>query len=186
MWKTIGLILLVAIFGFFGYVAMQPRVNTITRSATLSAPPSAVFPYINDFHKWQEWSPWAKLDPNAKSTFEGPQSGVGSAFTWAGNSEVGEGKMTIAESKPDEQVKMRLDFVKPFANTSDATFDLKPEGAGTHVTWSMTGEAPFFVRAMCILFRANKAVEGMFDKGLANLGTVSANPAASAGAAPKP
>jgi uncharacterized protein YndB with AHSA1/START domain len=170
MLKSIALTLLLIILAFAGYVAMQPAVGTVTRSATIAAPPSAVFPHINDLHKWQDWSPWAKLDPNAKTTFDGPQSGVGAAFAWAGNREIGEGKMTIAESKPDEYIKMNIDFAKPFASTSFAEFQLKPDGAGTNVTWSMTGNRPFFVRAMCIIFNGDKMVGDMFEKGLASLG----------------
>ena len=172
MLKTIALALLVIVLAFAGYVALQPAVGTVTRSATIAAPPSAVFPYVNDLHKWQDWSPWAKLDPNAKATFGGPQAGTGAVFSWSGNNEVGEGKMTIAESKPDDYVKMNIDFAKPFAGTSVAEFQLKPEGAGTNVTWSMTGERPFFARAMCILFNGDKMVGDMFEKGLENLGKV--------------
>jgi uncharacterized protein YndB with AHSA1/START domain len=170
MLKKIALALLLIVLAFAGYVALQPAVGTVTRSATIAAPPSAVFPYVNDMHKWQDWSPWAKLDPNAKATFEGPEAGTGAAFSWSGNSEVGEGKMTIVESKPDDYVKMNIDFVKPFANTSVAEFQLKPEGAGTNVTWSMTGDRPFFVRAMCILMNGDKMVGDSFEKGLASLG----------------
>ncbi len=170
MLKKIALALLVIVLAFAGYVALQPAVGTVTRSATIAAPPSAVFPYVNDLHKWQDWSPWAKLDPNAKATFEGPQAGTGAVFSWSGNNEVGEGKMTIVESKPDDYVKMNIDFAKPFANTSVAEFQLKPEGAGTNVTWSMTGDRPFFVRAMCILINGDKMVGDMFEKGLENLG----------------
>ena len=97
MLKTIALALLVIVLAFAGYVALQPAVGTVTRSATIAAPPSAVFPYVNDLHKWQDWSPWAKLDPNAKATFDGPQAGPGAIFSWSGDNEVGEGKMTIAE-----------------------------------------------------------------------------------------
>jgi uncharacterized protein YndB with AHSA1/START domain len=179
MLKKIALALVLIVLAFAGYVAIQPAVGTITRSATLVAPPSAVFPYLNDLHKWQEWSPWAKLDPDAKTTFEGPTSGVGAAFAWAGNHEIGEGKMTIVESQPDTAVKMKLNFAKPFASQSTAEFTLKPEGTGTNVTWSMTGRRHFLQRAMCVLFNADKMVGGMFEKGLTRLGEVSA-------AAPKP
>jgi uncharacterized protein YndB with AHSA1/START domain len=172
MLKSIALGLLLVILAFAGYVAMQSATGTISRTATISAPPSAVFPHINDLHKWQEWSPWAKLDPNAKATFDGLQSGVGASFTWSGDNDIGTGKMTIAESKPDEYVKMKLDFAKPFVATSFAKFSLKPEGTGTSVTWSMTGDRPFLIRAMCILFNGDKMIGDMFEKGLANLQAV--------------
>lgn len=186
MLRNIALLLLVVVLAFAGYVAIQPAIATITRSATLAAPPAAIFPYLNDLHKWQEWSPWAKLDPNAKTTFEGPPAGVGAAFSWSGNSEIGEGKMTIEESKPNESVKMKLDFAKPFRSKSVADFELKPEGSGTNVTWSMTGKRPFLARAMCIIFNADKMVGQMFETGLANLAKVATSAPPPASPSPQP
>ena len=169
MFRTIFIAALAALAAFLIYVALQPASGTVTRSATLPASPSAIFPHINDLHKWQVWSPWAKIDPDAKTAFEGPTAGVGSVFTWDGNREVGQGKMTIVESQPNDHVRIRLDFVKPFSGTSMADLTLKPDGDKTNVTWSMTGERPFLARIMCTIFGADKMVGGMFEKGLASL-----------------
>lgn len=169
MLKSILIAIVVAIAAFAGYVALQPAVGTVSRSAVIPAPASKIFPLVNNLKKWDDWSPWAKLDPNAKSTFEGPESGVGAIFKWSGNDEIGEGAMAIVESAPDDRLKLRLDFAKPFASTSDVDFSFKPEGEATRVTWTMTGERPFLARAMCILFNADKMVGDMYEKGLANL-----------------
>jgi len=117
-------------------VAMQPSEFRIQRSATINAPAPAVFAQVNDFHSWQAWSPWAKLDPSVKNSFEGAPAGPGAAFAWAGNSKIGEGRMTIVESRPSELVKIKLEFLKPFAATNTAEFTFKPEGERTAVTWS--------------------------------------------------
>src|SRR4029450_3509072 len=103
-------------------VALQPSEFRITRTATVAAPASAVFAQVNDFHKWEAWSPWAKLDPNAKNTFEGPSAGEGACFRWAGNKNVGEGSMTITESRPNDLIRIRLEFLKPFAATNATEF----------------------------------------------------------------
>ena len=150
-------------------VAMQPSTFRISRSLAMSASPPAIFPHVNELKKWEPWSPWMKLDPNAKSTFEGPAGGKGAVMTWAGNNEVGEGRMTILESKPNELVRFRLDFYKPMAGTSEAEFTFKPEGAGTVVTWSMSGTNNFIGRAMCLIMNMDKMVGGQFDKGLASM-----------------
>lgn len=173
LYKALAAVALI-IGAFLAYVAYLPAHGTITRSAVLAAPPEAIFPHINTLKKWDGWSPWAKLDPNAKNTFEGPDSGVASVFRWDGNSDVGAGKMTILESQPNQHVKIELDFEKPMAGKSIADFTLQPEAGGTRVTWSMSGERPFFARAICVLLRADAMVAGMFDKGLASLGTVAA------------
>ena len=166
------LIALAAIVAIVVVVALQPSEVKMERSATISAPPAAVFELVNDFHKWEAWSPWAKLDPNAKVAFEGPPSGTGTVMTWAGNSEVGEGKMTLAESRPNELVKINVDMIKPFAGSSTTEFSFKPEGDQTAVTWSMAGHHNFLAKAMCLVMNGKKMMEGIMDKGLANMKAV--------------
>ena len=124
--------LLAIVAAFAVYVALQPATATVARTATIAAPPAEVFARVNDLHKWQDWSPWAKLDPNAKSSFEGPVAGVGAAFSWSGNSEVGEGKMTIVESKPNDKIKFKMDFLKPMEASNTTEFLFEPEGNGTY------------------------------------------------------
>lgn len=172
------LIGLVAItFIFFLVVALQPADFRISRSAIIAAPPTVVFEQINDFHKWNDWSPWAKLDPNAKNSFDGPASGVGAKFAWAGNSEVGEGAMTITEATPSERVVMKLDFIKPFAATNTTEFTLKPEGSGTAVTWAMSGKNNFMAKAAGLFMNVERMVGTQFEKGFENLNAVVASPA---------
>jgi len=84
------------------------------RQITIAAPAAAIFPRVNDLRQWDDWSPWAKLDPNAKISFEGPLAGPGAMFHWSGNDKVGAGTMTITESKPNERIATRTDFMKPF------------------------------------------------------------------------
>ena len=71
--------------------------------------------------------PWAKLDPNCKYTFGEPSSGTGATYAWEGNGDVGSGNMKITDSKPAEQVDLRLEFVKPFAGLCPTRFAFKPE-----------------------------------------------------------
>lgn len=167
----IGLAALVLIFVVV--VALQASEFRVERTAQVSAPPAAVFAQVNDLHKWDAWSPWAKLDPEAKIGFEGPESGEGAAMTWAGNDKVGEGKMTVVESKPDESVKLKVDFVKPFEGTSSSEFGFKPESGGTAVTWSMAGTNDSFVaKAICLVMNGKKMIGGEMEKGLAQLKSV--------------
>jgi hypothetical protein len=163
------IVLLVAAGAFAGVVAMQPSEYRVERSATFAAPASAIFEQVNDFHNWDAWSPWAKLDPNCKNTFEGPTSGTGAKFHWAGNSDVGEGQMTILESKPSETIKIKLAFIKPFPSECDTTFTFKPAGESTQVTWTMTGNNNFVAKAFCLFMNMDKMVGGDFEKGLANI-----------------
>jgi len=166
----IGLAAIIAIFLIVA--AFQPADFRITRTATIAAPVPVVFEQVNNLQKWNAWSPWAKLDPTAKNTFAGPQSGVGASFAWAGNNQVGEGKMTITESKPDELVIMRLEFLKPFTATNTTEFTFKPEGNHTTVTWTMSGQNNFMAKCVGLIMNCDKMVGGQFEQGLANLNQV--------------
>jgi hypothetical protein len=153
-------------------VALQPDEFRVSRSAAVAAAPEQVFAQVNDFHNWEAWSPWAKLDPNAKATFEGPHAGEGAVFIWAGNNEVGEGRMTLTQSRPSELIRIKLDFVKPMEGTSDVEFTFKPENNGTLVTWTMSGRNNFISKAVCLFLNQDKMLGAYFEKGLANLKSV--------------
>jgi uncharacterized protein YndB with AHSA1/START domain len=124
MLKRILIALAAIVAIFLIVVALQPSDFRVERTTTIAAPRADVFARVNDFHKWDAWSPWAKLDPDAKVTFEGPESGQGTVMTWSGNDKVGEGKMTLTEIQPNELVKIKVDFVKPFEGTANSIFAL--------------------------------------------------------------
>jgi hypothetical protein len=169
MLKKILIGLAVLVLGFVVVVALQPSDFRVGRSTNIAAPQAEAFAQVNDLHKWDAWSPWAKLDPDAKISFEGPESGEGAAMSWSGNDKVGEGKMTVVESRPDEAVTLKVDFVKPFEGTSTSEFGFKPEGDGTAVAWTMSAHHNFIEKAFCLVMNGKKMVGDDMEKGLAQL-----------------
>ncbi len=167
---VIGVVVVIGVFAVI--VAMRPSDFRVERSAVVAAPAPVVFAQVNDLHNWDAWSPFAKLDPAAKQTFEGPRAGTGAALAWAGNRQAGEGRMTITESRPHELIRFRLDFVKPFAVTNTAEFTFTPQGDQTAVTWSMSGRQNFMAKAFCMFMSMDKMVGGEFEKGLAQMKSV--------------
>jgi uncharacterized protein YndB with AHSA1/START domain len=171
--KKVLIVLVVIVGGFLVVVAMQPSEFRVTRSARFAAPPEAAFALVNDFHKWEAWSPWAKLDPSAKNSFEGPTAGTGAKFAWAGNDKVGEGHMEILESRPSDLIRINLAFVKPMEGTSLTEFAFKPDGdQTTNVTWTMSGRHSFVEKAFCLFMNMDKMVGGDFERGLATMKTL--------------
>lgn len=168
----------VLIAAFAAFVALQPAEFRVERSATISAPAAVVFAQVNDFHAWEPWNPWGKLDPAMKQTYGGAPSGVGATYAWAGDGTVGEGRMTIVESRAPEFVRIQLDFLKPMAATNVAEFTFEPRGDQTVVTWAMTGRNGFMGKAIGLFLDMDQMVGGMFEQGLA--GMKSASEAASA------
>jgi hypothetical protein len=179
MIKKILLVLVVIVVILVVVIALQSSTYHVERTATINAPAAVVFAQVNDFHKWNAWSPWAKLDRAMKQTFEGAPAGNGAIYTWSGNKDVGEGRMLITESHPSDLVRIKLDFLRPFAATSDTVFTFKPDGNQTTVTWGMTGDKNFIAKAFHLVVNMDKMIGKDFEKGLAQMKSV-------AEAAPKP
>lgn len=150
-------------------VALQPAEFHVERSITIKAPAAEVFPHVNDLHRWEGWSPWLKIDPNAKGSYDGSQAGPGAIFRWKGNSEVGAGSMTITDSRPSEFVKIKLDFDEPMPGTSQVEFTFKEESGQTLVAWKMHGQNSFASKAVHLVFNMDKMVGGYYEQGLASL-----------------
>ncbi len=171
LWKIL-IALVVIVVGLVGVITLQPARYRVSRSTTIAAPAPVVFAQVNDFHKWSAWSPWEKIDPAMKRTYEGPPAGVGASYAWVGSREVGEGRMMIVESRPSDLIQVKLEFVKPFAGTSVAEFSFKPDGERTLVTWSMTGDKNFIAKAIHLAMSMDRMIGDQFDKGLAAMKTV--------------
>ena len=172
MLKKLAIAVVAVLAALVIVIAMQPATFQVQRAATIAAPPAIVFAHVNDFHKWEAWSPWAKLDPEMKTTYSGEPAGKGAVYAWTGNSEVGEGRMTILESQPGERVEIKLEFLKPFAATNIAVLAFKPEGDGTAVTWTMDGNNTFITKAVGLVMNMDKMIGADFEKGLATLKAV--------------
>ena len=157
-------------------VATRPSTFHIERSITIAAPPERPFAHVNDFHRWGAWSPWEKVDPQMKRTFSGAPEGAGAVYAWAGNNEIGEGRMTIEQSDMPSQVFIKLEFLKPFAATNTATFTFAPVPTGTKVTWAMDGRNNFVAKALHLVMDMDKMIGGNFEQGLAALKTVAESP----------
>jgi hypothetical protein len=167
----IGLAVIIALFLIF--VAMRPDTFHVERSANMSAPPEAVFPFVNDLHKWSEWAPWDKLDPNMKKDYEGGP-GPGAKYHWVGNDKVGEGRMTITEAHAPNKVGIKLEFIKPWEATNATTITIMPAGVGSKVTWAMDGSQNFMAKMFGLFMNMDEMIGKDFEAGLATLGNLSA------------
>jgi hypothetical protein len=145
---------------------------TVTRSTVIPAPAQDVFPLVNSFREWPKWSPWESVDPDMQRTYSGAESGVGGKYAWSGNRKAGAGNMEITESREPDVIRIRLEFLKPFPAVNPTTFTFVPEGGGTRVTWTMTGEHKGIGKVFALFMNMDKMVGGDFEKGLASLASV--------------
>jgi uncharacterized protein YndB with AHSA1/START domain len=169
MLKTIAIVVAVLVGALLAFAATKPDSFRVQRTASIKAPPEKIFPLINDLHSWGAWSPWEKLDPAMKRTHSGAASGKGAVYEWAGNGEVGAGRMEIVEASPPSAVRIKLDFLKPFEAHNFAEFTLEPKGDATDVTWAMYGPSNYVSKLMSVFFSMDSMVGKSFEAGLSNL-----------------
>jgi hypothetical protein len=170
MLKKILVLLAVIVAGFFAFAAAQPTLYRVQRSAKIEAPAPVVFAQLSDFRAWAAWSTWEGKDPAMRKTYEGTPGTVGATYAWQGNEQVGEGKMTITGVQAPMELKLRLEFIKPFAAVASTQFIVAPEpGGGVTATWSMDGTNNLIAKAFGLFVNMDKMVGGDFEKGFAKL-----------------
>ena len=169
MIKLIAIIVVALIAAVLIFAATRPDIFRVQRAASIKAPPEKIFAFINDFKRWESWSPWEKKDPAMKRSYGATTSGKGAKYAWEGNKDVGQGSMEIAESVPSSKLTLKLDFLKPFEAHNIVDFALAPTGDVTNVTWAMQGDTPYFAKIIHVFINMDRMVGKDFETGLANL-----------------
>jgi len=168
MVKKIAIVLGVLAVILIAVIALQPAEFAIERETVIAAPAEVVFAHLESPKALDAWSPWMKMDPKMTVTHEGPETGVGASESWNGP-EMGAGSLTITGVKPNEEVELKLDFVKPMQATNRALLTLTPVGEGTRVAWRMEGTNNFAAKAASLVMNMDEMVGGTFERGLVDL-----------------
>ncbi len=167
--RRISLIAAGIILALCGIAASKPDTFRVERSISIKAPADRIFPLINDLHNFTRWSPYEGRDPAMQKSFSPLTTGRGASYAWAGNSEVGEGRMEIIGSTAPGRIIIQLDFSSPIEAHNMVEFALASAGADTRVTWAMEGPMPFVSKLMSIFFSMDAMVGNDFEAGLAKL-----------------
>lgn len=170
--KWAALLLAVGVATVLALAATKPDTFRVERQIIIVRAPEHIFPLINNFHQWEGWSPWEKIDPQLQRTYQGAEAGMGAIYEWKGNGEVGQGRMEIVESQAPGKVLIRLDFVAPFEAHNTVEFTLVPQGTSTSVTQAMYGPTPLLSKVMGLFFSMDKMVGDKYEEGLASLKAV--------------
>jgi hypothetical protein len=158
----------VVILGVLIYASSKPEVFHVERSVRIHATPDAIFPLINDLHRWEAWTPYDK-DPAIQRTYSGSAAGVGARYAWEGNKQVGQGEISIRETLPPRLLEFDLHMVKPFEGRNVATFSLDPDGDATRVTWSLDDKHKLMHKIMSIFLNLDHMIGKDFAVGLDRL-----------------
>lgn len=162
------LVLLVGLVGI-GFL-LSEKVH-VERSAKIAASPTTLYAVLNSFEKFDQWSPWADLDPNVKVEKSGPASGVGAHYAWHGSADVGAGSQEIIATTPESLVQIRLIF-EGFDQPSIASYTIKPDGNGSLVTWAMDSDLGSNPVNRYFGLMMDKYIGRDYEKGLVRLKTL--------------
>lgn len=169
MLKKIFVAIIVSLPLIVAYAAFRPNELHVERSISIHATPDKIFPLINDLYQWENWTPYNK-DPAMKKLFTGSPNGVGASYAWNGNSEVGQGEVTITDSTPTSKIMIDLHMIKPFEAHNAVTFTLIPEeGKSTRVSWGMDCKMNLLSKVMDTLHLLDWMIGKDFEVGLNQL-----------------
>ncbi|MCU0418180.1 MAG: SRPBCC family protein [Cyclobacteriaceae bacterium] len=138
--KIIGIGLVAILLLAVVFTVFQSPQSHLARSVVINAPDSVIFEYVNNYQKFNAWSPWAKLDANTQYMYDGPTAGVGARMSWVSkHPDVGTGAQWIVESEPYKRVKSGMQF-GDFEGEFFAQVDIEPAEGGHRVTWHYYGD----------------------------------------------
>jgi hypothetical protein len=163
---AIAIVVLVAVILI--YASTKPDTFHVERSINIKASPEKIFPFINDFHLWDAWTPYNK-DPAMKKTYSGNDSGKGAHYAWEGNKEVGKGDITIIDTTPPSKLVFDLHMIKPFKGRNVAAISLNVSGDSTNVTWSLDDKHNLMLKTVALFINLDNMIGKDFEVGLTRL-----------------
>lgn len=168
LYILVGLVALILILAM-----IVPKTYNVFRTVEISRAKTEVFEYLKSLKKMDEWSPWARKDPNMEKKFTGTDGEVGALSYWNGNKDVGEGEQEIIRIVDGERIESELRFLKPWKSTSNCYTQVDDAGSGkTKVTWGFSGKNKFPMSIVMLFMSMDKMVGKDFEAGLKNLKTV--------------
>jgi hypothetical protein len=162
----LGLVLvLVVVFVAGGF--LLPAQRNVTRTAVIKAPAATVYALTANLKTgWSQWSPFGEAeDPAMKSTYSGPDEGVGATQTFT--SPRGNGTMTIVAADVAKGVGYQLNLMEGKL-TIDGHMNFEPQAETTKVVWSddMKLDGPMMRWGGIVM---DSMIGKQFEKGLASL-----------------
>ena len=140
----------------------------VERSITIDKDLNTVRSHLEDFSRWNSWSPWTIVEPECPIEITGEPGQVGHSMRWDGQI-IGSGINTLS-GNDEKRLEYDLEFITPFKSKARTGFSLDETKDGTSVTWTMDGAMPFYLFFMIAMMKGWIAMD--YDRGLRMLKAV--------------
>lgn len=146
----------------------------VEESIVINKLKSEVFDYLKHLKNHDNFSKWAKMDPNMEKTYTGTDGTVGFISAWESDHEsVGAGEQEILKITEGERLDFELRFLKPFESTQQAYMLTETMSENqTKVKWGFSGEMSYPTNLMLLFMDFEEMIGEDFQVGLANLKTI--------------
>lgn len=169
--KRILIVLLILIAIPLIVALFLKKEYAVEREITINQPKEEVFEYIKYLKNQDNYSVWAKMDPDMKKKYTGTDGTVGFISAWESKDEsVGVGEQEIAKIVEGERIDLKLRFKEPFEANDDAYMETEAiSESKTKVKWGFEGKMPYPMNIMLLFMDMEEMLGKDLEKGLENL-----------------
>lgn len=146
---------------------------SVEREITIDQSKAEVFDYIKYLKNQDNYSKWAKMDPQMEKSYRGTDGTVGFVSAWSSQKDdIGQGEQEILKIMDGERIDYELRFLKPFKSISPAYMTTHSESDNkTRVVWGFNGKMDYPMNLMLLFMDFEKMIGDDLELGLKNLKT---------------
>jgi hypothetical protein len=169
--KITGLSLLGLLVMVLLVTAFLKKDYSVERSISINKSKSEVFDYAKYLKNQNNFSVWAKIDPNMKQEFRGTDASVGFVSAWDSKvKEAGKGEQEIVKIDEGNRIDYEIRFLKPMKSTDNASLSfVSVNDSTTTVKWRFFGKMKYPMNLMLVLMDMDAMLGKDLEGGLENL-----------------
>lgn len=165
--SLISIIVLLLIIALF-----LPKDFKFEKSIDIRKNKIEVYNYIKYLKNQDNWSVWAKMDPNMKKEYSGTDGTPGFISRWDGNDDVGKGEQKIISLIENSRIDYEIKFTEPWESKSPAWISVESIDSNTTlVFWGMSGKMPYPTNLFSLFMDMENMLGKDMQEGLKNLKT---------------
>jgi len=134
-----------------------PSDYSVKKEIVINQSQSAVFSYIKYVKNQEQYSAWAKMDPNMRREYHGVDGSAGFISVWKSEiGHVGKGELEVL-AVTDSRIDYALKFFEPFEVSYTAYLDTEAMSDNeTTVTWGLEGRMSYPMNLLLLVMDMEK------------------------------